>query len=269
MNQKLKSLLDHYDYYDTHCHLNLKPLLNEVDSLVEQMKSSSVMANTIGVDVPSAKIAINQAKQYENVLAIVGIHPDYAADKSPEEHYQLLDELISNNKDVILAVGEIGLDYTYDVPKDKQIATFIKLIGLAKKHSLPIMLHVREAHEDCLKILKEHAQGLNIIIHCFTGDRYIAKQYIDLGCYLSINGIITFKNKNEHLIDALVNEIGYKHLLLETDAPWLTPVPFRGRTNNPTMVKHVFNKVCELLNVEHGFLKEQLKINAIKCLTKQ
>lgn len=260
--KNLKWLIDNCNYYDTHAHLNFSPLKDNVDVLIEMMKQNKVITNIIGTNYENSIAAIEQAKKYDNVMAVVGFHPDDIGNKDENVCFNQIDSLVKDNLDVITAIGEIGLDYTSTVPKEKQIKVFIKLIELGHKYKLPIMIHVREAHEDVINILNQYAKGLKIIIHCFTGNKEQANKYLELGCYLVANGIITFKSKNEDLLDAF-KIIPLDRVLIETDAPWLAPVPSRGKTNTPIMVKHVFNKLMEIYKVDATSLKEQLRKNAL------
>ncbi len=260
----LFSKLNEYEYFDIHAHLNSNPLLQQADLIIDICKNEKILINNAGTELIDSLEAINQAKKYDNVFAMIGIHPMCIEEtKSCEYYVHELEQLYIKNKEYILCLGEIGLELTSNqIAYEKQKKLLIMLFDLARKYSLPIEMHIRNANEDAIQIIKQYGQGLKILIHCFALGYDIAKQYLNLGCYLSINGIITFEKKNDDILKA-IPKISYNRILLETDCPYLTPVPYRGKQNNPRYVKLIFNKLKALWDLSDNELKDQLKKNAI------
>jgi TatD DNase family protein len=206
-----------FKYYDVHTHINYEPLVQQADQIAKTCLEQGIMFNNIGTNITSSLIAIEQANKYDNVYAFVGIHPNDTNDLDVDVISVQLENMIKNNKKII-GVGETGLDYHYaNFDRSKQIAFFIAHIKLARKYDLPLMVHVRDAHDDVYKILYEYAKGMRVVIHCFSGDEAIAKAYTNLGFYLSIPGIITFKNANA--LRQAIKVVPTSLLLAETDAP--------------------------------------------------
>jgi TatD DNase family protein len=197
---------------------------------------------TIGVDLESSKKNIYYASQYKNVFTALGFHP-HESKKMKGEEFSRLEAMLSNAKNV--ALGEIGLDYHYMYSsKDEQERVFREQINLAKKYNLPIIIHDRDAHHDTIKILEEKAKSIRVVLHCFSGDRDMAQWCVKNEYYLGIGGVVTFKNARE-LVN-IVKEIPLKNILLETDSPFLTPVPFRGKPNEPKYIPIIAEKIAEI-----------------------
>jgi TatD DNase family protein len=173
-----------------------------------------------------------------------------------------IDRYAENNK--VVAIGETGLDYFYmNSEKEIQISSFTKQIHLGKKHQLPIIIHVRDAHEDMIAILtNESTADTPGVIHCFTGDYDTAKKYLDLGFYISFSGIVTFK-RSEELREAAKN-IPIDKILIETDSPYLAPVPYRGKPNEPSYVKHVAETLADVRGMSFEEIAQATKANAEK-----
>lgn len=251
-----------YDYYDTHTHINSKPLLDTAEQIIEDCKNKKILINAIGTGAEDSLVGFKQAQKYTNVFCTVGFHPEEIKNHTPDECKNLIDEILKLNDGSIIAIGEVGLDYTYDLDKNIQKQVFIKMIELAKKYHLPLELHIRDAHEDAITILNEHAKGITKIVHCFSASAEIASKYLDMGCYIAVNGILTFNKKIDDLLEA-IQVIPINRLLIETDCPYLAPVPFRRKQNIPQYVKYVFDKVRELYRISAEQLINQLRSNAI------
>lgn len=260
----LKDIIDKYEYFDTHAHLNEFPLLNNLDFYIQDCLNYSVLICNAGTNEKTSREGIKQAKQYDNVFTLIGFHPDEIRNLSVQQCADIIENLYLQNKDYILGIGEIGLDYTSDVDHELQKQVFIKMLDLAKKYNLPVQLHIRNAFNDALKIIKKYKDSLTITIHCFSLGINELKQYLKLKCFISLNGIITFQKKNQDLLSA-VSFIPLNRILLETDSPFLTPVPYRGQTNCPSNVRFVFKRLIQLLNINEINLKKQLRINALKA----
>lgn len=239
---------------DTHCHLNDEKLLPEADRIVgdfERDRIESVVC--VGYDMPSSRLALQLANKYEKVYCALGIHP-HDADTANESAYDELRRLAAEPKCV--AVGEIGLDYYYDLSeRDIQRKTFSEQIELANELKLPVVLHIRDAYDDARKILFDMKSYLNngLLLHCYSGSSEYVKVFNKLDVYYSFGGAITFKNAKHNLESLSV--VPVQRLVLETDCPYMTPVPFRGRINEPKYVSYVLDKASQVLDID----KEQLE----------
>ena len=238
-----------YWIYDTHAHTNLSPLFDSFDEIAKNCINEGIMFNVVGTNIKDSSIAIEQAKKYENIAAIIGIHPSDSNNLDSNSTFYELEKLFLENRKYILGFGETGLDYHYqNFNKDKQKEFFIKHINLSNKYNVPLIVHVRDAHNDCLEILQKHAENPSkILIHCFSSDATIVKKYIEQGYYISVPGIITFK-KSFSLHEAL-KLIPLNKLLIETDCPWLSPEPNRGKINSPLNIKYIIQDVSNKLNI--------------------
>ena len=238
---------------DTHCHVLSDKYFNVYD-VIDRLDKDNIKRIIInGYDGKSNKEVISLVNN-KNVFGALGVHPDNIEDFTKENI-----EFIKNNlgSDGIIAIGEIGLDYYHnDLNKDEQIRMFEYFLDLAEEVDLPVIIHNRDATGDMLSILKKH--NCKGIIHCFSGSIEVAREYIKMGYKLGIGGVITFKNSK--LKDAL-KEIGLEHILLETDSPYLTPVPLRGVYNEPYNLNYVFKYLCELFEVSEEELARKLENN--------
>ena len=229
--------------YDTHCHLNSKILIKNFDEIVKTCQQKKIILNCVGTNYHDSFIAIKQAKKYPNLIkATIGIHPYEIKNISDIDK---LEKLYITNKKYIVAWGEMGLDYYQNPSKqtiEQQKIFFIKQIKLANKHNLPIIIHVRDqktkALNDCLKILKRYNKKSKVLIHFFTGDKKTCKKIIACGYYISLSGVITFKNSQE--INEALDLIPLNRLLIETDSPYATPTPYRGEINKPYYLENIY-----------------------------
>jgi TatD DNase family protein len=227
-------------FTDTHCHLSKEDYEN-INEVIERAKENKIERLIIcGCDKKGIEESIEIANSYDNVYLEIGFHPS-EANITTDEDIIWLDELITNNKKVI-AVGEIGLDYHWDKEnKDKQKELFRKMIKLSQKHNLPVVIHSRDAFQDTYDILKE--TKVKGDIHCFSGNLDNAKMYIDLGFILGIGGVLTFKNTN---LKETIKNIDLDKIILETDSPYLSPEPFRGKQNEPKNVYYVAEEISRI-----------------------
>lgn len=227
---------------DSHCHI-FKEYYDDIPFLMSKLSDNNIgFVINNGVDLASSKEVVELSNIYEYMYASVGIHPEDANMYNDSD----LDEikyLIGNKK--VIAIGEIGLDYHYEgYDKNKQIELFEKELRIAEDNNLPVIIHSRDAGMDTLNILKKyHVKG---IIHSFSGSYEMAKEYIKLGFYLGINGVVTFKNA--HLID-VIKEISLDYFVLETDSPYLTPEPFRGMKNDSSYLNIIVKFLSTKLNL--------------------
>jgi len=249
-------------FIDTHAHLFYPNFSEDIDEVIERAKSSGVDYIIVpATDIETAKQTLALADKYEMIYASVGIHP-HETKEWKNENLKVIEDLAQHPK--VVAIGEIGLDYYYDFsPKEKQIEAFHAQIELALKLNLPIVVHNRESDEDVLKIAKEYcSSGLKGQFHCYNGSLSDAKDLIRMKYFVSFTGNITFK-KADSLREILSN-IRLQHLLLETDSPFMTPVPHRGKRNEPSYVKLVAEKVAELHKVSVEDVARVTSINAFR-----
>lgn len=230
--------------FDSHSHIDDKRFNNDIDDVINRAKEAGLKyIMNPGADLETSLNAVKMAQKYDMVYAAVGVHPHDAKDMD-DMTLTMIKGLAK--KDKVMAIGEIGLDYYYDnSPRDIQKKWFREQIRLAKEVRLPIIIHDRDANQDVMNILKEEdAFDNGVLMHCYSGSAELAKQYIKLGAYISIAGPLTFKNnvKTKEVVDAIPLE----RLLVETDAPYLTPHPFRGKRNEPSYVKYVVDKIAEI-----------------------
>lgn len=230
---------------DSHCHLDGEPFDADRDAVIERARAAGVgrmLAIGTGEGPPDLEAGIRLADKYPFIYATVGVHPHEAAKATPEILARLR-ALAAHAK--VVAVGEIGLDYHYDFsPRDVQRSIFIEQLLLAAEAAKPIVIHTREAWDDTLQIIADHPLTAGGIMHCFTGGPNEAEQALALGFHLSFGGVITFpKSQAVREAAALVPE---NRLLIETDAPYLAPVPHRGKRNEPAFIVDTVRKLAEV-----------------------
>ena len=241
---------------DTHCHIYNSEIENAEDIIKECAKNNIYMILN-GIDPKSNKEVLELAKKYDNVYAAIGYDHSVVNDIT-ESDINLLDEQLNNDK--VIAVGEIGLDYYWVKDnKDKQKELFEKMLNLAEKHNLPVIVHAREAIQDTYDILKKH----KVIgsMHCYQGSKEMAKEFIKLGFYIGIDGPITYKNNKKQ--KEMIKEIDINYILVETDSPYLSPEPVRGKQNTSLNLIYIIRKIAEELD-----LSEEEMINILEKNTK-
>lgn len=248
--------------FDTHAHYDDERFDEIRKELLSSFEKNGVgAAITCGCDKKSSLKALEMAEKYDNVYAAVGIHPCNIDSGTTIEQ---IEELASNKKCV--AIGEIGLDYYWvQDNKQEQKEIFIEQLKLAKRLELPVLIHDRDAHADTLEILREYKpKG---VVHSFSGSIEMAKELIDLGLYIGIGGVITFKNAKK--LPEVVKMLPMDRILLETDAPYLTPVPYRGKTNHSAMIYFSAEKIAEIRNTTTEEILKQTFLNAENLFLKQ
>ncbi|TPV37807.1 TatD family hydrolase [Bacillus dicomae] len=246
--------------FDTHSHLNAEQFEEDLQEVIERMKEAGVTYTVVvGFDEVTIKKAIELAESYDFIYAAVGWHPVDAIDMT-EEHLAWLEELAAHPK--VVALGEMGLDYHWDKsPKEIQKEVFRKQIALAKKVKLPIIIHNRDATQDIVDILaEENAAEVGGIMHCFSGSVEVAERCVDMNFLISLGGPVTFKNAKKP--KEVAAEIPLEKLLIETDCPYLTPHPFRGKRNEPSYVKLVAEEIANLKGISYEEVAEITTKNA-------
>jgi len=247
---------------DSHAHLEMPDFGRDLEQVIQRAKESGVgYIFTVGTEKRDWKKALEIAESHPSIYAILGVHPHHAKDID-DQTYPILRRLCRNGR--VKAYGEIGLDFFRNLsPRDLQLKKFREQIGLAKELGLPIVVHDRQAHEETLEILRsEKAEECGGIIHCFSGDYEMARTCVEMGFYISIPGNITFRNAEG--LRQVVKKIPLESLLVETDAPFLTPEPFRGRRNEPSYVRYAAEKVAETKNVSFEKVAEVTTENALR-----
>ena len=243
-------------YIDTHCHLS-KKYYNDIDKVIEDNQIALIDKIIIsGCEKDEIEETMKIINNYNIVYATIGYHPDQA-DIITENDIKELENLVNSSKKVV-GIGEIGLDYNYDdINKDKQKQIFEMQLKIAEKLSLPVVIHSRDATFDTIEILKKYK--VKGIIHCFSGSLETANIYIGMGYKLGIGGVLTFKNSK---LGEVVKEVSLNSIVLETDSPYLTPDPYRGKTNSSKYIPLIAEKLSQIKDVT---INEVAKITTKNC----
>lgn len=244
--------------FDSHAHIDNQRFDSDRDEVLARSRENGVTGIiNAGACMPSSAASIELAEKYPEVYAAVGVHPHDAEGVKDEDYEQLADW---SRHPRVVAIGEIGLDYYYDYsPRAIQKEVFIRQIDVARQMQLPIIIHDRDAHGDVLEIVKKEAQGVTGVFHCFSGSMEMARECLALGFYIAVGGSVTFKNAAK--LPAVAASVPLDRLLFETDCPYLTPQPYRGRRNEPAYVRIVAEYVAELRQMELPALAEATTAN--------
>jgi TatD DNase family protein len=245
---------------DSHTHLEMDEFEIDRDAVVARARQAGVkFMITVGTTLAHCEKALNLACRYAEVYVAVGIHPHDAKDID-NRTYDTLRRLAVRDK--VVAYGEIGLDFHYDLsPRQTQIAAFGEQLALASELGLPVIIHDREAHQEILAMLSARRGELRGVIHCFSGDREMAGKFMDLGFYISVPGTVTFKKAEE--LRQVVQYVPLTSLLIETDAPFLAPQPYRGKRNEPAYVAKTAAKIAELKGLTYEEVAHATTENAL------
>lgn len=252
---------------DSHCHLDFPDFDNELDQIVERARAAGVgMMLTINTHVTRFERVLAVAERFPEIYCTIGIHP-HEAGTEPAADVERLVEASRHPK--VVGFGETGLDYFYDKsPRDRQRASFRAHIEAARRTGLPVVVHTRDADDDTASILAEEMGkgGFTGLLHCFSSTRELAEKAMELGLFISISGIVTFK-KAEMLQD-VVKDLPLDRLLVETDCPYLAPIPYRGKRNEPAYVVHTAAKLAELKGVAVEDVAQATTSNFLNLFTK-
>lgn len=230
---------------DSHAHIYGREFSADFNEMLKRAAATGVgTIIAVGADLESSRLAVELAESHDNIYAAVGIHPHDAAGVGDFDYEAI--EVLAKGSSRVVAIGEIGLDFYRDrSPRPEQEAVFRRFIGIAKKLTLPIIIHDRDAHERIMAILEEESAAvIGGVLHCFSGDVDMAQKCIDMGFYISIPGTVTYANNRQ--LHEVVKSVKIEHMLIETDAPYLTPVPHRGKRNEPAYVRLTAEKVADL-----------------------
>lgn len=241
---------------DTHCHL-FAEYYDDLDEVIKKCDKHIIIVS--GTNDETNNEVLEICKKYDNVFGTLGIHPS-EIDSITEKSIEFIEANITNPK--IVGIGEIGLDYYWIKDnKEEQKKVFIKQIKLARKYNKAIVVHSRDSINDTYEIIKNYAKGLKINLHCFNSSIDMAKKFINLNAKLGIGGVLTFENTR--VLKDVVREINLSDLLLETDSPYLTPVPNRGKKNEPYNVRYVAEKIAEIKGISFDEVASTTTANAI------
>ncbi len=252
-------------FIDSHCHLDFPELVGRLDEVFTRMRDNQVThALCVSVNLADFPNVLALAEAHEHLYASVGVHPDY-----PDVAEPSVDELVNlAQHPKIVAIGETGLDYfrlTGDLEWQRQ--RFRHHIQAARKCAKPLIIHTRSAADDTLRIMQEEGAGeAGGVMHCFTENWAVARAALDMGFYISFSGIVTFKNAKA--LKEVAQNVPLDRMLIETDAPYLAPVPFRGKTNEPGFVKHVAEEIARLRGCELDLIAKHTSENFIKLFNK-
>lgn len=244
-------------YIDTHCHLSIEDY-DDIDTVIKENRKEGISKIIIsGCMKDSLDEAVEIGCKYDDVYVTLGFHPEGVLEVKDQDIEKLKDMVINNKK--VVGIGEIGLDYYYDKEHKKEmIDLFEKQLKLAEELDLPVVIHSRDATQDTIDVLMKYK--VRGVIHCFSGSCEVAKRYINMGYKLGIGGIVTFKNSNLYKV---VEEVGLENIVLETDSPYLTPVPYRGKKNSSKYIPLIAKRVAEILNCKEEEVAEVTSNNAI------
>jgi TatD DNase family protein len=246
---------------DSHCHLDDERLIKDEELVLKNAREAGVEACiTIGTDENTSAAAAALAVRHPGVVFhTVGAHPN-DADRFEEKQLKEIERLARETKPV--AIGEVGLDYFHASDRQKQAVLFKRMINMARQLSLPLVVHDRDAHEDLYQILKSHAEGMRLVMHCYSAGLDYLDKFLGLGCLISFAGPVTFKNGQNHR--DVAGRVPLERILVETDAPWLAPHPNRGQRNEPAYVKITAEKIAEVKGVTYHEIAEITTQNARK-----
>lgn len=241
---------------DTHAHYDDIAFDEDRESILDKLKEDYIIVN-IASDKKSIYKTIELVNNNKNFYGALGIHP-YSVDEYESSKRSILDNLLLEK---IVAIGEIGLDYHYEnIDKEYQKYVFCDQLSLAEKYKKPVVIHSRDACNDTINILSKY--NLKGIIHCFSYSKEIAREYVKLGYFIGIGGVLTFKNAK--LIKEVVKDISLENMVLETDAPYLTPTPYRGKRNESIYLEYVIDEISKIKGIEYDIVLEKLNKNAQK-----
>ncbi len=233
---------------DSHAHLLDERLVESIPEILAQYPINDIeLSIEIGADMSSSKGAVLLAEKYDNIYATVGLHPEFA-ERATDNDIEELRLLAQNDK--VVAIGEIGLDYHYDYDKTAQKSLLIKQILLADTLQLPVVIHLRDAYQDMESVFTKYKDYIKnvVLLHCYSGSKEMIDRFAFLDPYYAFGGSITFKNNNRAEV---IRAVKKDRLLLETDSPYLTPVPFRGKTNNPNYLKYIAERMAQDLGISY------------------
>lgn len=244
--------------FESHAHYDSSKFAEDREELLNSIQENEVgTIINVGASWKSVTSVIELAEKYPFIYAALGLHPDEVGDLN-EERFVFLKEQCRKQK--VVAIGEIGLDYYWDNEShDIQKKWFVRQLELARELDLPVIIHSRDAAEDTLKIMKEHAQGLRGVIHCFSYSKELAEEYVKMGFHIGIGGVVTFKNGKK--LKEVAEVIPLERILLETDCPYLAPEPYRGKRNSSLYIPHIAQAIADIKGITYEEVVAQTEQN--------
>ncbi len=250
---------------DTHAHVHYDRFDDDRADVLQRAQEAGVeRIINIGYDLPSSRASVALAQEHSDVWATVGIQPHYAQETTVDQLAQI-ERMLAHPR--VVALGEIGLDYHHNrAPADAQHDLFRQQLAIARRHSMPVVIHTREAQTDTLHVLRDAAQGMTIIMHAFSGDWTYAEQCLDLGAYVSLGGPVTFPKATE--LHDVAQRVPLDRLLIETDSPFLSPHPYRGKRNEPARVRIIAERIAALRGIALDEIAAATWHNAVRAFPK-
>lgn len=248
--------------FDTHCHLYDTAYDADRPAVLERARAAGIGRMLCpAMDRQSSEACVELARHYDGIYAAVGIHPQEAGRVQPGDIEAI--RRMAEQEPSVVAIGEVGLDYHYDTPaRDTQKEIFIEMIGLARDLDLPIDIHDREAHGDTMEILRRYGKGLRGVFHCYSGSLEMTTELIRMGFYFGFTGTVVFPNSKR--AKQVASRIPMERLLIETDSPYLTPPPYRGRRNEPAYVRYVAEEIARLRGLDVEYVISQTTANGLQ-----
>lgn len=248
--------------FDTHCHLYDAAYDADRPTVLERARASGVGRMLCpATDRQSSEACVALSRHYDGIYAAVGIHPQEAGRVQPGDIEAI--RRMAEQEPSVVAIGEVGLDYHYDTPaRDMQKEIFIEMIGLARDLDLPIDIHDREAHGDTMEILRQYGKGLRGVFHCYSGSLEMTTELIRMGFYFGFTGTVVFPNSKR--AKQVASRIPMERILIETDSPYLTPPPYRGRRNEPAYVRYVAEEIARLRGLDVEYVTSQTTANGLQ-----
>ncbi|MCM8771774.1 MAG: TatD family hydrolase [Candidatus Omnitrophica bacterium] len=247
-------------FFDTHCHLDFQQFDKDRDEVIKRAKDKGIeYILNVGIDVESSKKTIEIAERYDFIFASVGIHPLDISDFKLNDLREI-EKLAKNEK--VIAIGETGLDFYYSKEnKDKQKDFFVGQIEIAGKYNLPLIVHQRESKDELIEIIEKIKLPEKVVFHCFCGDKELAEYCKNKGFFISFTGILTFKNAKD--VKEVARFYPVEKIMVETDAPFLAPEPFRGKRNEPFMVKYIVEEIANIKEVRFEEISDKIFKNSL------
>ncbi len=244
--------------FESHAHYDSHQFDEDREQLLNSLPENGVgTVVNVCADWDSVTEVVDMVQNYPFMYAAVGLHPDEVGDLD-DERFEFLKTQCQNEK--VVAIGEIGLDYYWDNEShDVQTKWFVRQLELARELDLPVIIHSRDAAEDTLKIMKEHARGLRGVIHCFSGSKEMAEEYVKMGFHIGIGGVVTFKNGKK--LKEVAEVVPIEQILLETDCPYLAPEPYRGKRNCSIYISHIAQAIADIKGVTYEEVVAQTEQN--------
>jgi TatD DNase family protein len=244
--------------FESHAHYDSSKFAEDREELLNSIQENEVgTIINVGASWKSVTSVIELAEKYPFIYAALGLHPDEVGDLN-EERFAFLKEQCRKEK--VVAIGEIGLDYYWDNEShDIQKKWFVRQLELARELDLPVIIHSRDAAEDTLKIMKEYAQGLRGVIHCFSYSKELAEEYVKMGFHIGIGGVVTFKNGKK--LKEVAEVVPLEKILLETDCPYLAPEPYRGKRNSSLYIPHIAQAIADIKGITYEEVVAQTEQN--------